>query len=947
MNKFSCAIALVSCTAVFSCFGTETDNPVTSNPRGTDYTSPDAFGPQPSGGAPCVPPDPESVPYARGNYNGQALVTTSSGSALARADNRGLALVDVADPAAPRVLGRVNIPAVHDLLAGDAGVLWAIVSEPLNVVGPSVPSAAALELRLRLLQLDVSDPSKPSRVAQVDLDGEPWALGARDGALWVVTRRRTAEQRACDADRDTYGCATPAYEALVVRGFQPAGGALSPLSSAELPFEQRAWWGADAIVSALGTDLHVLTWQADGALAAPRTIGAASESELADARRTPLGPVDVVGAELRAVRASEGRVALDIYDLASGGPPRSFPLGELPEPPGGRSIFFRGHLWLQGGPDAGQAQLWDVSGAEPVRLSLPSPMSFVLPVERATRQNGAAGELLALGWDRASGDDAALLSIQGGSVSLIEIIDEPAWSPELGYGSLESAPSSLSGPGSFADHRLLQPGPGLPLVIEPSVVVPLGPEVRDSAAVISPDGAVVQATLQNAAQPELVFAGASTPFELSPGTSELLSTRTHVIALDTADLSRCQQTGADCSQHAPGARIFAVSGGPSLVGSLPLPELPLPSSTPTNQVSVSWEIYDDLTRSSAGALRLGDERLALVASVDLSCDTAERCDALGIEALPFGEANVVGGAIAPCPPPDIAPDCVPMTAAEPTVYGSSRRQYFYVLDLDAPGALAWQAWGESSLESSTARRDQGRSSRFAAPIASDGVLAATRLERESAAGELLPAGSSRFMLDRFALDAQGSPRALPPVNVPGYPIARLSSSDADERWLAVEAAPGESGHGRLLRLAIRDDAAHIESELRLDGGRFFGARSIRSEQAEIAVVLLAPDNACGTTQLGAVPVSAAGPGLSEGAAGALQLAASLELPADDWIFAASEGPLVLLRSFPAYVLVRVDPDASLTVVGSGTLPSVRGERLIGTTIYTADATAPQQLQLAP
>ena len=114
-------------------------------------------------------------------------------------------------------------------------------------------------------------------------------------------------------------------------------------------------------------------------------------------------------------------------------------------------------------------------------------------------------------------------------------------------------------------------------------------------------------------------------------------------------------------------------------------------------------------------------------------------------------------------------------------------------------------------------------------------------------------------------------------------------------------------------------------------------------------MLLAPDNASGSTQLAAVPASDVVTASEARTAGdaPLVVATSLELPEDDWAFVASDGPMVLLRSFPAYVLVQVDPDASLTVVGSATLSDPRGGRLIGTTLYTADAEAPQQLDLAP
>jgi hypothetical protein len=903
VNKSNAALALVSCWALAACFGTETDNPVTSNqPGGIDYTSPERFEPPASG---CAPPDPEDEPYR------------------------------------PRI-GNLS-------LSSPDGSLFQLVAEPLELSGASVPPVEALELQLRLVQLDPNDPERRTRVAQVPLAGDAWGLRARGAEIWVATARRSAEQRACGAPR--YECGWTQYEALVLRGFRPTAGALEPLARVELPFERRAWWGADGIVSVVADTLHVVGWGDDGALGEPMIVPVDAPATTAN-EGTPLqlGPAELRGNRLLVVRARDGVSELDIYDLAAGGAPRSFALGEPLGTPAAASLFFGGQLWLQDRYGMGPAQVWDVTLAEPARLALPAVYQTVLPVAGATRQDGSTGEILALGWpDPSSGQGATLLSFADGIATAIGAPDPASWAPPASFGGSTAAHPGLVGQDVSADSdgwSLAQPGPGLPLELRPQTRGAARPSVIGSVAVLAPDGAVAQAVLQRSSQTELVFAGSSAPLELSPGTFELFATRTRVVALDTTDLTQCQQTGEDCSLRSPGVRIFEAAAEPRLVASLPLPELPLPPSTPPSQLSISWTSVQDLAGRSVSALRLSDERLAFVATVDMSCDTPEGCEALGIEALPFGEANVAAGATSACPPAELEPDCVSMPAPVPSVYGSSQRQYLYVLELDAQGGPAWRAWGESSLESSTARRDPGGFSRFAAPLVGDGLLATTRLEREDRAGELLPGRTLRFMLDRFALDAQDTPRPLPPVNVPGYPLARLGGGGELERWLTIEAAPGETGHARLLRLEIetRGDAAsaRIDGEVALDAGSFGGALLVQPQQTPVALALMSPANACGTTQLAAVPVVAAA-----GDAERLAIADTLELPADDWDFAASDGPYVLLRSYPAYLLVQVAPDGSLTVAGAQSLATVLGEQLIGTTLYTADADRARRVELAP
>ena len=943
LNPSNVALGLLSCLAVVSCFGTETDNPVTSNTPGIDYTSPDDFGAPPGAPPPCAPPDPESVPFVPNGYGRETLLSTAAGPVLTQAGRRGLVLVDVSDPATPRALSSGGAPVLYDAVAGPDGVLWGVVSEPLDISGAAVPAREALDLRTRLLQLDVSDPTRPARVAQVDLDGEPWALRARGDALWVVTARRSAAQRACDAPKGWMSCGPWKYEALVVRGFRSNGGAFEQIAAAELPFNLRAWWGTDGLVSAAGGVLHVLTWDESGALSMPTTVSVQQVHEREDVRdELALGPVDVEGRQLRVVHSAGTAATLDVYDLDALGAPRSVSLGDDARA-STSALFYQHHLWLQPSLAGTAAQVWDLSGAEPVRVALPAAYQIVLPIAGATHADAPPDEVLAIAsaTDTSGRTNAALLALSSGVMRVIEPIDVVDRSP------FDGAPAGVFGSGAFPKWRISSQGSGLPLAIEPDVLLPPAPDVRGSVAVANDAGTLVTATLQIAFEPvspgayalegQLVFDGVA-PFSVSPEATTVLATRKHVVTLDTTDLRQCAQTGEDCSGRTPGVAIFTAADTPSLVATLPLPELPLPTSIPANDASVSWQLYDAITRSAVTALHLGDEQLALVAQVDLSCDAPGDCDALGIEALPIAEANVNTGVMVDCPPSDIEPDCVPMAAPVPSVYGSSQRQYFYVLDLDAPDGPAWQAWGQSSLESSTARRDGGGFSRFAAPIATDGVLAATRLERESATGVLLPRGTSRFMLDRFGLDAQGAPQALPPVNVPGYPLARLGTRDGVERWVAVEASPDASGHARVMRLDIDGGGATVVDELALDAGTFAGMRVIASEGSQVGVALLTPGDACGNTQ-----VSALGLGSSE----RLALVGQLDLPEDDWTFAGSDGPYVLLRHFPAYVLVHVAADASLDIVGSRTVSDVVSEQLIGTTLFSADAGGPQRIDFEP
>jgi len=938
---------------IVSCLGTETDNPVAGGDV-FDGTSPENLGPQPGGIPPCIPTTPEEEPMAPRRLTRSVVVPSASGRVIATGgDAAGLSLVDVSDPENPVELSRGVVRGeIHQLLVASSGELWVLATEPPAPAGNAVPSPTSLDPVLRLVRVDVTDPAAPARIAEASLEGDRWELRERNGEAWVLSARRHETERGCAAQENS--CGYRSYEALLLHGFRPNGAALEPIGQAELPFEQRAWWGTDGVVTALadGT-LNAVGWAGSGALRSVLQVQSPG-SEVYP------GPAQVVGGELSVVRVAAGQARIDVYGLDSDAtaPLRSLPLGPRAERAAITSLFAERHLWLQALEQPGNAELWDLTGTTPVRVVLPQAFHTVLPIEGASRE-GQPDEILALGAsrDESTGSEAVtLLSIQGGVASVLE-----APEPDATLNDALPAPAGITGAGEAQEWVFVARGPGSAMSIEPVLTTaPPYPTVTMAFVGVAAGGrapgeSIASEAITGVALVEAYEAGGRGAFtalelsgatpsrriELSPLMRALAPTATGVATVAMAPASECNQVGVDCSGYAPGVSVFDLTGEPTLVASLPFPELPLPPIDDPNRLSVRWELYDPLTEEQPAALRLGNNELAFVASVDLSCDNQADCDALELTAVPIREANVAVGTPVECPPGS-PPGCNATPPPDPTVYGTSLRQYFYVLDLDAAGGPAFEAWGVSRLAATAARTD--RESRFAFPLATDGILAATRLERRRSATDLNDRGATRFFLDRFERAASGEIVALPAVNVPGYPVARVGGDAAMERWFSVEALPGETGAGRLHRMNVQSDGARIEQSLDL-GGRFAGFRVLASGEAQLGLVLSTPDDGCGTSQLWSIPLGSDVANASE----PLAIASTLELPSDDWAIAATDGDLALLQRDFVYVLVRVAPDGTLAVVSSSTLDVPLGdEQLLGTSVFgAAGQFGPRILDLQP
>lgn len=899
--------------------GTETDNPVVATNSPADFTPPVMT-------SPCAPPQPDTGPTFPYALPRSTLIATARGNVLAVADG-GLTLLDASDPAHLLTLSAGSVRGtVSELLVSASGQLWVVASEAPEVDGSKVPGAEELAAHSRLIVFDVNDPTAPVRLAQAEF-ASGW-LHERGDQIWALSARPVAEALRCDAPRSSCGGA-PSYEAVTLSAFRPSGGTLESVAEAELPFDRRIWWNGDGLVTALEDEsLHVLSWDESGALRTPRVLtlpetGASS------------GPVQVAGNELSVVSVAAGHAALHVYDLTSSStsPARSFALGDaISNYPyqSPFSLFSRGYLWLQRfEPETAAAELWDVSGPAPVKVALPE-FATVLPLEGVTREGGG-DEVLAFGVT--PGVVESLLSLQGTQVSVLG--PAPAGTADIPYSNVGNpipAPANLHGSGNAPLWNLYVRGPGLPIGMDPAPPAPSGrTEVKSTVAIQRPGAEPAQASLvqdyvydttQGTMQPnprlQVTSDGATTNLELSPSASSLLPMDQGVLAIDGYEV-----------------QVFDLSGTPQLRATLAFPELSLPVPANPNQLTVRWEDYDGFSGLRSTRLKLDDRHVAFVAHVALSCFTQEDCDAMGLEAIPIRQSNYAGSSYIACPPGSDA-SCMPQLVTL-SVAGSGQRQYLYVLDLGAEGGPAWESWGTSSLEATAARSDAN--AHFSGVLATQGTLASTRLERSDASGPL-PPGSFRFMLDRFERSASNDVFALPPVNVPGYPVAKLGGPPSSERWISMEPPQGDNAPARLYRLDIRSDGAHVEQTLDLDAGTLSTLQAIQIGDRWLGLVLSSPENACGSTQLSALELGSAAGDSNE----PLGIASTLELPADRWALVAVDQNRALLRHDQVYTLVELAADGSLSVVSTRSSDVwLDNDSLAGKTLFGASRSGTRRI----
>ncbi|MEO8181371.1 MAG: hypothetical protein ABI895_21245 [Deltaproteobacteria bacterium] len=936
---------LLGAAVLYGCSRTATDDP-RADPMGTasvdpsseavpEYRSPDSFSPfqfPPK----CGPSNEEASAPTVNGARALALQLPSQVALLARGDIRGLELIDVSDPARPRLASRGAVRGfIAQLLPSSAGQLWVAASEPPAPSATVLPTVPELDYQTRIVRLDVSDPTAPVRIAELPLQQDFLHLEERAGDLWVLTGRRAPGEQGCRAVQSPCG-RSPAYEVLELRGYHPDGSRLEPIASAELPLG-RLWWARDGVATATDDGLlHVLAWDDTGSLRSRTDVSLPGE-------RPWTGPLEIAGGELSWVGYANGRNTLYRFDLTAPAatPPRSFDLGAHPAAPGAFSLFFDGKLWVNHGYEQADAQLWDVSGAAPERIPLPDGFTKVFPVSGAVL-DAQPGATAMLGWqlETTQVDPFVLLSLDSQGAHIVG----NAGTASLNTTSDMSAPPGLRGIGSAPAWRVKMRGAGLPLGVDPStprddqpapsVLAFVG--IRSGASPDSPvraEAALVATYVRSAASQanprlEIQSEAGSFSFEVPPTSGELIALPNGVLVPSTEGSDYCPQD-RDCSDYVPGVTLFDTTGEPRRVAWLPMPEPQLEVPWDPSRMSLRWTALNDpLTGAQQGALRLGEQHVAFVAKVSLGCQSQGECDALGIEAVPVTPSQGLQFALR-CSLPDSPPDCVePPT---PTLVGGSTRQYFFALRTGG-GAPSWLALGVSTPES--------RASSLAGASVFGTTLAALRLEHvaQILPTGYVPTGQSRFMLDRFRLDASGEPLPLPPVNVPGYPAAYLGADGAGEYWLTAEPLPDATGRARLHRLRISASGAESQAQLDLDGP-FVGFWPLQSADASFGLTLSSAKDACGATRLTAVRLGAASSSV------ALEPVSFLDLPSDHWAVVAIEAQRAVLRRGPLYALIELDSVGRLTLVALKSSDDFASGQLLGTTLRAGDIYGGGELKL--
>lgn len=802
-----------------ACAGTETDNPVgdgSGSPvEPPSYESPTDLFPGAPAAPPCVP-QPDTRPQHR------TLWAQADGWLVGAARRGVVTWVDVSDPAAPAVRSEAPIagePLELSVEAGGATTL--VLGEVPALRDTEVPDPRDLGGATKLVRFELSSEGAPERVADVEIEGEHWRLQRRGDVYWVMSARVHVEP-ICDLA--PFACIYPSREAIVVTGYRFTGAAFERLQRVELPTSLHAWAVEDGFVALEGDAggagglLHYARFLPDGSLGEPAQLAL-------DASIEESAPMSVVGDLLRVfVRDPvSGGTSLRLYDL-SGATPALLASVDA-QLNNARAVRFAPSAVYLPSSFAGPAVRIDhADPIAPTAAALPGPVDLAWPLDA----DGSGDDGLVLGLASPLDTGAltlSLLSVRDGAVETLDTLELPdaqvydpsglvddlavdggrVWLPVGGTlravafdaGELELLAPALerphgefvvAGDAAFAAERYglgfveLAGGASGYLDWPGYEDVLAYIEVGDSAAALvrKRDGSLVLRVTRD---------GHTTTLSVPPVADQLLGAGDRLLVVSTLPASQCVQSGFDCSGYAPGVDVVSLADTPELVAHLPFPGL---------------EAEDDVQHYTR--LQLDDGRRVFVIERDATCWSEEECEALGVEPGPVEGVNAVSGECAPPPPGGGAPvPCV--TPPPPTVYGSLREQRAFVLDhaADPP------RFGEPVISALELAH-----SRFAEPVVSGQTLLVTRLESDAGPGpgSFGVAPTARFMLDRFTADEGGDLRALPALNVPGYPV--VVGAD-DTTLVTLEPAGDDSGDVVAYALELVDAGAFVRHEQRLTG----------------------------------------------------------------------------------------------------------------------------------
>ena len=952
----ACELGVLGClvASLFACggtqaHGTETDNPA---PNGRDagtpaYDSPGDFGSGPSGQLPCPAPADDGKPR-------QLALWGRAGSLLIGASPyHGLIVVDTSDAESPALRGETPLPGEpHQLIVGaDAQVTLAIDQVPVGA-HDSVLTPTELQPAPRLVRFDASDPSAVKRSGDIAIEGEFWSMRARGSTVWVMSARVADPVTSCN--RGPYDCGFVERTALIVAGYQWDGGAWKRVARSELPSSGPAWELSDGYAAYeqrlddhgnfQSAALRFVRFDGDDALGQPGEVALPG-------RVAPGAPIGLSASVLHVfiLNYEDGHSELDTIAVDSG--ELLSKLDHLTQPRSDATVFSGERVFLDGASDGSAVRMVDFSDERaPDAQSFPDGVTRVVPL-------GAGTQLLGLSdpgpWS--SELRASLFALKNGSpVQLAQVM------VNQGHGAvgLEDVhvigDEVIIGYQSSSDFRRVR----VALAVSGTQLVRLGEiDAGDADDILASDttfyapdaDALRTGSLQGGAAHVLAWAhevidelqagayratltrGADrrgvvelsragklvTSLDVGPDPERLIGDDERVLVLSLEPREQCAQTGLDCSDYAPNVAIVTLADTPQISATVPLADPDALGASADGGNRINWDIGGDV------ALALGHGQFVLIGDYQATCARADECAALGVDIQAANQTMTAPGSPAtpPCAPGASCPAAPAVTpgSASSGVSGSKRATRLYLLDATA-AKPQFAAPVDSVLEQ--------QNSRFATPRVSDDTLMITRIERPYVPGTDSDGQPAHFMLDRFvAMD--GKLHALPPVNVPGLPIAL---ADGGARLFSAEPDANTHGAGTLYMLALDDSGARTLDSTSLPP-------SYSSAVAAFGKIFyLSHDGTDCAGKSTLLPFA-----MPDTGSGKLVALRSLELPGGRYQIAdARDNRLLLADDRSHYVVVDISGDTPklvtfLSAAVGPARPMLQGDSVIGAPSFYPDA----------
>ncbi len=847
---FSAGIASLSCNGAKD--SGQTGSPFQEPP---EYRSPGRFGPDEPGGGTGNPGGPSIDNNPIWRRLPSDLARVQDDLLLVFNAQRGLLVFDVTTADDPELIGTLpmQLGSYPYALLTEPGAATLVAVEYTDVHSATLDGAPQATQTQRLIRVDLSDPTNPTRVADIPLGGSFWGVQQRGDQYFALTQIYGETALVCDDQGLPYFVTDqgPSSKQLQVTQFAFTGAAFSEVATAELPSDGLGFiteYGFAGIPNGYEAE-HSLSWLGFDAAAANAL--------------TPLSTVDVPG-QVLGVTAREGQVAVSVQ-TDQGGLLKLYDSSDALEevaslalPQLGSVIEFlpgTDKLTISG---ASGTLLIDVSvPTAPVAETLPITVQRLLSTEAGPLGIGTADGMPGSGavftlWDLTTtatelaslttdwplfgldSNEYETWTLSGSSLAL-PFQRQGERTPALGIVAIAAASLTVSGETRMHEHNPAPLLSGDPASLaygigEYSVeVLPLGDAAPAPAEPLSTVHdlrlPVVRQRTENAThefelrvQPDETREAVFTPKDGSPATvvplthyvDELVVAGDWVVAAGLHWNSECQyledpangvpeEDRPGCGpQNQRALSVFTAAG--SLIETFPISaDMDLDEPVAGTESETMWD----------GFVRLSDERLVFVVERIIRCNSQASCDALGVPA--YTSMAAPGGMS--CADPD---ECPPVSN-EPfeIISGHKREMLYYVLNVgDEPSLLA-PAVGDGAVD--TVGEGSLDTSARALPYPEGFALTGTEALYNSQGNSLTDANGDslqRFWLHRFSVDDDGTIEVLPAINTPGRPFALYD----DQVWSAEPLHQGSARIAVLHRSRIDNDGAFLESSAEIGSG---------------------------------------------------------------------------------------------------------------------------------